>query len=349
MELESKLAELSKTVRDHREVLATEEAAKNALVMPFLQALGYNVFNPGEVVPEFTCDVGTKKGEKVDYAICDGGQVKMLVECKPAGVDLSLKHASQLYRYFSVTEARLAVLTNGVIYQFFSDIDSTNRMDEKPFFTLDLDNVRKGDFRILTSFTKASFDIDKIVNEAANLKLQTLVYKELQQELQDPSEEFVRIIAGRVQPGRFTAQVKDTFHALIMASASTLIRDRVNERLTNALQGNGVDEPEAVVVEAGGDIETTQDEIDGFTIVRAIGARKVDPKRIVMRDAKSYCAVLLDDNNRKTLARMHFNSATSRYFGTFEGKDETRHSVVEPIDIYAHEAAILKRIEELEA
>lgn len=348
MELETKLAELSKTVREHREVLATEEAAKNALVMPFLQALGYNVFNPGEVVPEFTCDVGTKKGEKVDYAICDGGQVKMLVECKPAGIDLNLKHASQLYRYFSVTEARLAVLTNGVIYKFYSDIDSPNRMDEKPFFTLDLDAVRKSDHRILSSFTKASFDIDKIVDEASRLKLQTLVYKELQQELENPSEEFVRIIAGRVQPGRMTAQVKDNFHALIVASASALIRDRVNERLTNALQGNGGDEPEPIEQGDGSDIETTPDEIEGFNIVRAIAARKVDPKRIVMRDAKSYCAVLLDDNNRKSIARLHFNSATSRYFGTFEGKDETRHAVGGTLDIYRHEAAILQRVEELE-
>jgi hypothetical protein len=64
MELEARIGELSKVVREHREVLLTEEAAKTALVMPFLQALGYNVFNPGEVVPEFTCDVGTKKGGK---------------------------------------------------------------------------------------------------------------------------------------------------------------------------------------------------------------------------------------------------------------------------------------------
>ena len=107
MELESKLSELAKTVRDHREVLATEEAAKNALVMPFLQALGYNVFNPSEVVPEFTCDVGTKKGEKVDYAIFDGGKISMLIECKPCNTELSLNNASQLFRYFSVTDARV--------------------------------------------------------------------------------------------------------------------------------------------------------------------------------------------------------------------------------------------------
>ncbi|QSB45573.1 type I restriction enzyme HsdR N-terminal domain-containing protein [Tsuneonella flava] len=346
MELETKIAELSKTARDHREVLATEEAAKNALVMPFLQALGYNVFNPGEVIPEFTCDVGTKKGEKVDYAICAGDSITMLVECKPSGVDLNLKHASQLFRYFSTTEARVAVLTNGVVYKFFSDIDSPNRMDEKPFFTLDLDNVKKTDHRILQSFTKNTFDIDKIITEAGKLKLQSLVYKELTKELSEPSEEFVRMIASRVQPGRITASVKETFEGLIVASASALVRDRVNDRLTSALQGNGEEDPEPASSDDC-EIVTTAEEIEGFNIIRAIGARKVDPARIGMRDAKYYCAVLLDDNNRKTIARLHFNSATARYIGTFSGKGETRNAVSEPLDIYKFEEAILDRLTEL--
>jgi len=162
MELESRIAELTKVVREHREVLLTEEAAKTALVMPFLQALGYNVFNPAEVVPEFTCDVGIKKGEKVDYAICENGHVKMLIECKPANTELSLNHAAQLFRYFATTDCRVAVLTNGVIYKFFSDVDQPNKMDDKPFFTLQLDAVRKHDLRTLESFTKSAFDTTRL-------------------------------------------------------------------------------------------------------------------------------------------------------------------------------------------
>jgi hypothetical protein len=347
MELEARLAELSKTVRDHREVLLTEEAAKTALVMPFLQALGYNVFNPSEVVPEFTCDVGTKKGEKVDYAICENGAIKMLIECKPASSELNINHASQLFRYFSTTDARLAVLTNGVVYKFFSDIDSPNKMDDKPFFTLQLDNFRKSDIRIVERFTKHGFSIEQIVEEAGNLKMQSLVYKELQKEFQEPSEEFVRLIAGRIHTGRLTTQIRDLFKSLIVSSVSSLIRDRVTERLTSALTASTPGEetePETASEEA---TFTTEDEIAGFNIVRAIGAKAVDPKRIVMRDAKSYCAILLDDNNRKTIARMHFNSPTARYFGTFTGKDETRHAMLDPVEIYQHDAAILKRIQEL--
>jgi len=347
VELETKLNELAKTVREHREVLATEEAAKNALVMPFLQSLGYNVFNPAEVIPEFTCDVGTKKGEKVDYAVCSNGQVHMLLECKPSHSELNVNHASQLFRYFSVTEARVAILTNGVVYKFFADIDTPNRMDERPFFTLDLEALRKPDFRTLESFTKSAFDIERIIQEAGKLKLQTLVYKELEAEFQNPSEEFVRLIAGRVSPGRFTAAVRDAFAPLIANAVATLIRDKVTDRLTSALRSGGEDieeVPEAPQEE----LETTPEELEGFNIVRAIGARKVDPKRIVIRDAKSYCAILLDDNNRKSIARLHFNSATSKHFGTFEGKHETRHSVSAPVDIYGHEKAILKRLQELD-
>jgi hypothetical protein len=348
MEFETRLAEIAKVIREHREVLLTEQAAKTALVMPFLQALGYNVFNPSEVVPEYTCDVGTKKGEKVDYAVCGDSGILMLIECKPANVELNISNASQLFRYFSTTEARIGVLTNGVIYQFYSDLDAPNKMDSKPFFTLQVDTLKKSDVKTLERFVKGSFDIEKIVEEAGNLKLQSLVGKELQKEFQDPSEDFVRLIAARIHTGRFTTGVRDQFKNLIIASVSSLIRDRVTERLTSALSASnptdddgpaGATSPDAII--------TTEEEIAGFNIVRAIGSRIVDPRRIVMRDAKSYCAVLLDDNNRKPIVRLHFNSPTARYLGTFVGKDESRHPISDPVEIYQHGDAISAQIQRL--
>lgn len=349
MDLEAALAELSKKVKEHREVLLTEEAAKTALVMPFLQALGYNVFNPAEVVPEFTCDVGTKKGEKVDYAICSGAKIDMLIECKPANSDLNLNHASQLFRYFSVTAARLAVLTNGVVYKFFSDVEAPNVMDNKPFFVLDLENVKKQDVRTLLGFAKGTFDIEQIVKEAGKLKLQSLLHQELQKEFADPSDDLVRLIGKRVHSGMMTAAVKETFKSLIVNSFQTLIRESVNERLTSALSATNTAEEVPAVTESdeAGGVETTEDEVTGYHIIRAIAAQKVDIGRIAMRDSKSYCAILLDDNNRKTLARLWFNSPAVRYLGTFKGKEETRVNVSEPSDIYRHSAAILARLAEL--
>ena len=356
MELSTKLLSLEKRTAQHRELLLTEEAAKTALVMPFLQALGYDVFNPSEVIPEFTADVGIKKGEKVDYALCIDGKISILVECKPSSVDLDLKHASQLFRYFSTTDARVAILTNGVVYQFYSDVEQPNKMDDKPFFVFSMDAIRRSDPMTLERFSRDQFDIDAILREAGRLKLESQMRIELEKEFAEPSDEFVRMMAAKVQPGgRMTAAVKEQFLPILTASIAGLIRDRVNDRLTNALN---VANPAGEMIANGesddmseieGGIITSEDEIAGFRIVQAIAARHVDPKRVVIRDSKSYCAILLDDNNRKTLARLHFNSATTRYVGTFVDKDETRHPVTAVTDIYKLEAPIVARIQELSA
>jgi predicted type IV restriction endonuclease len=352
MDLATRLSELEKRTAQHRELLLTEEAAKTALVMPFLQALGYDVFNPAQVVPEFTADVGIKKGEKVDYALCIDGKLSILVECKPSSVELDLKHASQLFRYFATTDARVAVLTNGVVYQFYSDTEQPNKMDDKPFFVFSLDAIRKSDIPTLELFTAGNFSVEGIVAEAGRLKFQSLLRIELEKEFASPSEEFVRMMASRVQSGRISASVKEQVQASLLTAIAGIIRDRVNERLNSALN---VSNPSPEPLETGGSddpsrgdaVMTSEDEISGFRIVQAIAARHVDPGRVVIRDSKSYCAVLLDDNNRKSLARLHFNSPTTRYVGMFKGKEEERHAISALTDIYKLEAHIVARLQEL--
>ncbi|KAA9016840.1 type I restriction endonuclease [Sphingobium limneticum] len=351
MDFATRLSELQKRTIEHREVLLTEEAAKTALVMPFLQSLGYDVFNPKEVVPEFTADVGIKKGEKVDYAICADGKVNILIECKPSTSELNVNHASQLFRYFSVTDARLAILTNGVNYQFFSDVEKPNKMDERPFFTFSMEAIKPSDIRTLEKFAKADFDIEKIILEAGNLKLQSLLRKAIEQEFSEPSDDFVRLFAAKVVEGRLTPAAKDSIARIVPNTISAIIRDRVNERLASALNASTptMAEPEeADPVAPEEAIITTQEELSGFHIVQAIASRLIDPKRVVIRDSKSYCAILLDDNNRKTIARMWFNSPTTRYFGTFEGKDETRHLMPELTAIYQLSSYIEARLRELD-
>jgi hypothetical protein len=319
--------------------------------MPFLQSLGYDVFNPSEVIPEFTADVGTKKGEKVDYAICSGGKVTILIECKPSSAELNINHAAQLFRYFSVTDARLAILTNGVVYQFYSDVEKPNKMDEKPFFTFSMDAIKPTDIKTLEKFAKSDFDINKIVQEAGNLKIQSLLRKEIEKEFAEPSEEFVRMMAARVHDGRLTQAVKDSFGRILGATIGLVIRDLVTDRLSNALKASAPvisEGSEAPALESDEIVVTTQEEVSGFHIVQAIASRLVDPKRIVLRDAKSYCAILLDNNNRKTVARMHFNGITTKYFGTFTDKDEQRNLIGELTQIYQYAPQIEARLLELD-
>lgn len=353
MDLATKLVELEKRTAQHRELLLTEEAAKTALVLPFLQALGYDVFNPAEVIPEFTADVGIKKGEKVDYALAIDGKLAILIECKPSSIELDLRHASQLFRYFTTTDARVAVLTNGVLYKFYSDIEQPNRMDDKPFFVFSMDAIRRTDPATLERFSKAQFDIEAIVAEAGRLKLESLLRTAIEQEFAAPSDEFVRLMAARVQTGRLTAAVREQFQSLLAAAIAGFIRDRVTDRLTSALNvanpsPAAIGEGQSDDMSEGDGVITTDDEIGGFRIIQAIAARHVDPGRVVIRDSKSYCAILLDDNNRKSLARLHFNSLTTRYVGTFAGKAETRHPVQALTDLYRLEPQIIARIAELE-
>lgn len=352
MDLATRLIELQKRTLEHREVLLTEEAAKTALVMPFLQALGYDVFNPGEAIPEFTADVGTKKGEKVDYAICNGGKISILVECKPSSAALNVNHAAQLFRYFSVTDARLAVLTNGVSYQFYSDIEKPNKMDDKPFFSFSMDAVKPGDSKTLEKFTKSTFDIDNIVQEAALLKTQSLLRKKLENEFSKPSDEFVNLFARRVHTGRITQSIKDETANLLIATINNFVRDLVSTRLSSALDVTNSVEPTPLDENQPNEepgVVTTAEETSGFHIVQAIASRLVNPKRIVLRDAKSYAAILLDDNNRKTVVRLHFNGLTQKYVGLFYGKDENRQVISDLTDIYQFGSQIESRLRELDS
>ncbi|HEY8396507.1 MAG TPA: type I restriction endonuclease, partial [Flavihumibacter sp.] len=161
-DLKLKLEQLHQRVDALKPQINTEEATKNAFVLPFIQILGYDIFNPTEVIPEHICDIGTKKWEKVDYVIKKDDNPIMIIECKhwKESVDA---HNSQLHRYYHVSKARFGVLTNGQIYNFYADLERPNIMDEKPFFTLDLSNLKDTSLSILAKFTKTGYNLDSIM------------------------------------------------------------------------------------------------------------------------------------------------------------------------------------------
>jgi hypothetical protein len=356
MELGERLASLASKVQQQKASIQTEEATKNAFVMPFIAlVLGYDVFNPQEVVPEFTADVGIKKGEKIDYAIVKDGEVQILVECKTVGAPLSLSHASQLFRYFSTTNARIAVLTNGEQYHFFTDLDRPNRMDEKPFLQLDLADLDPSVFPEVEKMGKEFFDLDSILSAAEELKYVGAIKRALAVQFREPDDDWVRLLIARVYEGSITQRVRDQFGPLIRKASKQFLADQVNERLKTALgsQGGFTAVPEAMTGEVAAEesiaeaeqtqdrgVETTLEELEGFQIVRAIACSEVPAARIVARDTKSYFGVLLDDNNRKPVARLHFNTG-QKYLGLLDAeKAETRHPIDGLEDIYLHADAI---------
>jgi len=356
VEFSERLEALAVKVRNQAAAIGTEEATKNAFVMPFISTiLGYDVFDPLEVVPEFTADVGTKKGEKIDYAIMRDGEVQILIECKPSMGSLKIEHASQLFRYFAVTNARIAVLTNGVIWHFYTDLDAPNRMDAKPFLVLDLLDIDETLMPELQKLSKESFDLDSIINAAEELKYIGALKREIASQFREPSDEWIKFFTARVYEGSFTQKVRQQFTGLVGKAAQQFLLERVNDRLKTALGVTGIQRAQepgpqatAEAVEADLDrdteIETTLEELEGYQIVKAIGCGEVKPQRITHRDSKSYFAVLLDDNNRKPIARLHFNGK-QKYLGLLdEEKVETRHPISDLDEIYEHVGAIREAV-----
>lgn len=343
MDLSDKIAALSERIFKQKDSIETEEATKNAFIMPFISALGYDVFNPHEVVPEFTADVGVKKGEKVDYAIKINGKVAMLVECKPCKEILCAQHMSQLFRYFSVVEARFGILTNGVRYWFFTDLDNKNKMDSRPFFEFDILDYRSSHIEELKKFSVNNFDETTILGTASDLKYGSLLMREIASEIDSPSEEMARMLIGRVYEGKLTANVLAKFDPLVQKAMKDTVRELVNQRLTSAIDDSNraarsdapPECPSSAVVEPD-EIVTTQEEIDGYQIVRAIVREVVKVDRVAMRDSKTYCAILLDDNNRKPICRLHFNRSV-KYIGLFDQeKNEERVRIESLDDIFIH-------------
>lgn len=354
MEFAERIRQLGARAEEMMPQLKTEEATKNALIMPFITALGYDVFNPFEVNPEFIADIGTKKGEKVDYAIMRDGKPILLVECKHhLERDLN-PHNSQLFRYFTAcTDVRFAIITNGRQYRFYTDLKNANRMDERPFFEFDIADIRDNEITELKKFRKENFDIDAILNTASELQMTNEIKNALAKEIATPSEAFVRmLLGGGVYEGRVTQQVITQMTPLVRKASNELVYEMVTDRLKSALSGQKppamIEEPQPAqaqeIPESSG-IDTTIEELEAFYIIKSILRSQVDSKRIHHRDTKSYFGILLDDNNRKPICRLHFNTA-KKYIELFdESRTGTRVEINGLDDIYKHADTLSKTLD----
>lgn len=345
MEIQNQLKALSDKINSMKEKIQTEEATKTAFILPFINSLGYDIFNPTEVVPEFTADVGLKKGEKVDYAIIENDQPILIIECKHWKENLDI-HNSQLFRYFHVSKARFALLTNGIEYRFFTDLEAKNKMDEKPFLEFNITHLKDSTINEITKFHKSNFDVDKIVSNASSLKYTKEIKKVFNQELSDSTHDFVRHFTSKVYSGRLTEKVMEQFKELVQKAINQLISEKVNDRLQNALHKETeqqVEENQEAIEETK--IMTTEEELEGYRIIVAILRRKLTINRIVHRDTQSYFGVLLDDNNRKPLCRLHLNGG-KKYIGIFDkSKNEVRKPIETVSDIYQFEPELLNTVE----
>lgn len=343
-----KVNELSRRSRHASQHALTEEATKTSVVLPLIQAFGFDPFNLEEVVPEYVADVGLKKGEKIDFALNINGILSVLIEVKPITLSLGSAQYSQLYRYFATKEAKLAVLTNGREIWFFSDMDEPNRMDKKPFFTFDLQSYTESEVADLARFQKAAFSISAIREAASNLRFAKAAAAYIKKQLDAPDDDFVRLIGKQIIEGSLTKAAMDPLRLAVQGALDLVIRDRIQDKLSVAFRtdipAEGGTQKSEVTADTA-DVVTTDEESQAFMIVRAIAAKTIDVERVTMRDAKSYCSVFVDDNNRKPVCRLYFNGKSTKFLGLFdENKAEIREPIERLSDIYKFSAIIERAV-----
>ena len=314
-------------VRKHN----TEAATKQYLVLPFIQTMGYAPFDLDDMVPEFTTDIGTKKGEKVDYALMHDGSPSILIECKKVGSTFGQAELSQLMRYFTVTDARFGILTDGLVYQFYSDLEEQNLMDDRPFFTFKMLDFMDQDVKTLKTFTKDEFEIDKALHAARRTKFLTSIKQVLQEELSEPTEEFLAFMRGRVYEGRQTPRIRSELDPLIRQVCKRYIEEEVQVRIkagptdrkdieTETKDESSTEsEPPHVIKESGdSDEEFIQQELDAVEKVRTILGSIIDRNRLVPQkhlphDARLGVAITIDSNPRKSICHIVWSRGSQSY------------------------------------
>ncbi|TVQ46090.1 MAG: restriction endonuclease [Gloeocapsa sp. DLM2.Bin57] len=329
MDLIDRAKVIAEQVKKLKDQIRNEEATKTAFIMPFLQALGYDVFNPLEVHPEYTADLPGLKGEKVDYAICVDNRPIVLIECKTCTENLTnAKHSSQLHRYFHATEARLAILTNGIIYRFYTDTDKNNVMDDKPFFEFDILNFDENSVNELKRFTKSQFNINELEDVARNLLYTREVKRVIAEQLSNPSPDLVKLLISEIYSGTKTASVIERFTEITKKSLREYINEKIKEKLETVINSeNTLDTNLATAIDVNvqdsnttandssqetSERVTTEEELQAFYLIKSILREQVDTSRIQYKNTQKYFGINLDGKVRQTICRLRFSEESGK-------------------------------------
>jgi hypothetical protein len=232
---------LANRAQELREYITSEEGSKTCLVLPMLGALGYDVFNPKQITAELTADMGVKKGEKVDYAIMGSGKPKLIIECKKLGYPLGTSAISQLFRYFTALRVKFGVLTNGIIYQFYTDMDTPNIMDSSPFFEFNLLAYTQTDLEFLDRFRKGCLggQMKSLVRECRRRKLVAIIRGNIRYTSQC-SDQYIEDVRGTLSKTNLASVTKRELQGIVrrvsLEEAIKVVEDNIRvDNLKQAL------------------------------------------------------------------------------------------------------------------
>ena len=313
MTFKDDIQKLSVQVKERKEYITNEEMTKQSLIIPFIQILGFDVFNPIEIRPEYSADFGIKKGEKVDYALFKENEPIIFIEAKSVNENLN-NHDAQLARYFNSTkEVKLAILTNGVEYKFFTDLNANNVMDDTPFLNINLLEIKESDIESLNKLRKENFDKDSLITYAEELVYTSTLNESLRRLFSNPSDDFVRFIVKDFSEMRITSNVIERFRPLVKKAISNAVLDIVSKGLYQQetltikkeenINNDSVSRDDLSEVEIGNKVQkgiiTTENELKGFNIVKDILEKNNrDISEINYKDTTNYFSVYLRNTTR---------------------------------------------------
>lgn len=345
MGFEEQIKGFAKKVQSIMNEILTEEATKTSVIMPFFQLMGFDVFNPLEFCPEYTADIGTKKGEKVDYAIILNGEPVILIEVKSIKEDLE-NHAPQLFRYFVASKAKFAILTNGIDYKFFTDLDKENVMDNAPFLEINLLDMNENSYQELVKFHKANLDVKEILDSASELRYINQITNVLKSDLLNPSDDFTRYILNQnIYNGRLTQNTLEKFKPLIKQAASEYINNLVNDKIQNALKNDNIFVHEDGDEDAeSSNVEVTQEELSSFYIIKSLLADAISVSRISYKDTQSYFGINIDNKVTKWICRIYLRDKNSYVIIPDHEQNQKKYPINSLDDLYQLKEILLRRL-----
>lgn len=327
---------------DNVQHLDTEESTKTALIMPFLMELGYNVFNPQEVIPEFTADIAKRNGEKVDFAIKINEKVSIIIEAKKVTENLS-NHSKQLARYYVNTEAKIAILTNGLEYWFYTDLDKVNIMDAEPFFKINLTSITEAEIIQLQDFTKDKFDETRLYGHAEKSRKQKRIATTIVNQFRNPDDEFVKIIMKDIQENTDNEEIVNNYKELIVKSYDDIMN---KEMLTRMFPNQQLDIDLDIInkEKCKREVLTTENELAIYHYIQTLFKMNdyIDIDKLSWRDNASYFNIVYDNKITKWIIRV-YDKKDLKIVIHNENEDITI-VLNHPIDILDYEDNIIQAI-----
>jgi len=299
MDFTEELRLFSNRIMQIKDKIQTEEAVKTSIILPFFHLLGYDIFNPEEFIPEYTTDVGIKKGEKIDYVIMNDLSPVLLIEVKNCPDKNLKRHVSQLFRYFAVSKARYGMLTNGFSFIFYTDLDEKNIMDTESFFQFDILNLSDKDITEIIKYTKSNFNVDEIHESASGLRYLNKIKQLIITQSKKPSDAFVNYILGEMNIGRKTKTLVDTFRGYTKSSLKNLIVDN----------GQTINKDNSLQIEKiENQLTLTQIETESFYIVKSILRKIINPDIITFTNCEEYFTIILENNSENWICKISIKS-----------------------------------------